>query len=290
MPSRPIEPGPAVSLRRLARTWLDRLREASFRMRLRVRRRRPPAPRRGTPIIVTLTTTPRRLQASETAIASVLLQTFVPDRVVLWLTDEVSRDPLPPGIRRLASAGLEVRFGADLGPHTKLMHALKAFPESILVTADDDTLYPTDWLSGLVDSYGRAPANIHCHRAHLIRVGDDGMPLAYQDWDLGAPGEVGPSMRLLPTGVGGVLFPPNALADEVFNLAALRRLCPTNDDIWFKAMALLQGTATRKVAPQSPRYRHVRSLASAALYLENVTRNDEQVRAVFEAYDLMRLL
>jgi hypothetical protein len=246
---------------------------------------------REVPLVLSLTTTPGHLGRADIAIATLLTQTLAPDRAILWLSDEVAGEPLPRAFRPLLAAGLEVRHVRDVGPHTKLVHALEAFPDAAIVTADDDMFYPSDWLATLYASYRQSPAHIHCHRAHLMRVdASTGVPVDYMDWDLGAPGVLGPSQLLFPTGVGGVLYPPGSLAPEVGDVEAFQRLCPTADDIWFKAMALLAGTAAVKVAPQSPRYRQVRGFAASALYAENLTRNDPQLRATFEAYDLYPLL
>lgn len=247
--------------------------------------------RRDVPLVLSLTTTPGHLERADIAIATLLSQSLAPDRAVLWLSDEIADRPLPRAFRPLLAAGLEVRHVPDVGPHTKLVHALSAFPDAAIVTADDDMFYPRDWLAQLDASYRRAPAYIHCHRAHRMRVdAATGVPDGYMAWDLGAPGVLGPSQLLFPTGVGGVLYPPRSLAPQVADVEAFRRLCPTADDIWFKAMALLAGTAAVKVAPQSPRYRQVRGFAASALYTENLTRNDPQLRATFEAYDLYPLL
>lgn len=246
---------------------------------------------RDVPLVLSLTTTPGHLGRAHIAISTLLTQSLAPDRAILWLSDEVAGRPLPRAFRPLLAAGLEVRYVADVGPHTKLVHALQAFPEAAIVTADDDMFYPRDWLSELYASYRSATAHIHCHRAHLMRVdASTGTPLGYQDWDLGAHGVLGPSQLLFPTGVGGVLYPPHSLAPEVANVEGFRRLCPTADDIWFKAMALLAGTAAVKVAEDSPRYRQVRGFAASALYAANLTQNDPQLRATFEAYDLYPLL
>lgn len=246
---------------------------------------------RDVPLVLSLTTTPGHLRRADVAISTLLTQSLAPDRAILWLGDEVAGRPLPRAFRRLLAAGLEVRYVPDVGPHTKLVHALQAFPGAAIVTADDDMFYPRDWLSQLYASYLHAPQQIHCHRAHLMRIdASTGAPLGYQDWDLGAPGVRGPSHLLFPTGVGGVLYPPGSLAPEVAHVEAFRRLCPTADDIWFKAMALLAGTAAVKVAGESPRYRQVRGFAASALYAANLTQNDPQLRATFEAYDLYPLL
>lgn len=280
-----------VSVKRPLKRWRQRLREDAHRVRVRLRTpalNRDPRPR---PVVVSLTTTEGRLgRRVDIAIATIFGQRTPPDRVVLWLDERLRERPLPRTLRPLQRAGLEVRYCEDIGPHTKLIPSLRAFPDSLVVTADDDILYPPTWLEELLASYEQAPGAIHCHRAHGMRTTPDGKLAPYQDWDLGAPGVVGPAHRLFQTGVGGVLFPPGSLAEEVFDVEAFRRLCPANDDIWFKAMALLAGTPMKKVAPLSPRYTEISGLQASALYQTNLVRNDEQLRATFDAYDLYRRL
>lgn len=280
-----------ASVKRPLKRLRQRLREDAHRVRVRARTPRLNREPRARPVIVSLTTTGGRLtRRVDVAIATIFEQRTPPDGVVLWLDERLADRPLPRSLRPLLRAGLEVRYCEDIGPHTKLIPSLRAFPQSLIVTADDDILYPPTWLGDLLASYEAAPGAVHCHRAHGMRTTPDGRLARYQDWDLGAPGVVGPDHRLFQTGVGGVLFPPGVLPDEVFDVEAFRRLCPANDDIWFKAMALLAGTPVKKVAPASPRYTEVTGLQSSALYQTNLVRNDEQLRATFEAYDLYRLL
>lgn len=265
--------------------------ESTYRLRVRAIRsgvnRRP----RPTPLVVSLTTTAGRLfHKADIAIATLLTQRFKPDRIVLWVPEELRDRGLPEGLRPLIANGLEVRYRPDVGPHSKLVHALREFPGSIIVTADDDLFYPSDWLSSLHASYERAPEFIHCHRAHLMRTDAEGGLRGYYEWDLYSPGYIGPSHLLFPTGTAGVLYPPGSLADEVLDVEAFRRLCPTNDDIWFKAMALLKGTAAQKVAPRSREYRLIPGSQESQLMATNLETNDVQLRATFAAYDLYRLL
>lgn len=44
--------------------------------------------------------------------------------------------------------------------------------------------------------------------------------------------------KIMALGYGGVLYPPGAFDEEVFNEKVFMRLCPYADDIWFFAMAL----------------------------------------------------
>ena len=60
---------------------------------------------------------------------------------------------MPKELKELMKRGLEIRFCKDIGPHGKLIYALKEFPDAIVVTADDDMIYPKDWLEKLFESY-----------------------------------------------------------------------------------------------------------------------------------------
>jgi hypothetical protein len=246
---------------------------------------------RPLPVVVTLSTIAKHLDHKvDLAIASLLTQKFRPDRVILWLSDTLENQPLPENFRYLQKAGLEVQYRKDVGPQTKLLYALQEYPDCLVVSADDDMFYPSNWLSDLYASYQPAPHYIHCHRAHLMRKDEHGKLLPYQRWNWLSPGVLGPSHWLFATGVGGILYPPNSLSPEVFNVEAFRQLCPLADDVWFKAMALLQDTPVKKVAPYAQQPLVIRGSQEERLTVPNITRNDLQLQATFDAYDLYHLL
>ena len=115
---------------------------------------------------------------------------------------------------------------------------------------------------------------------------------SYNNWGWLAQGSVGPSLLLFPTGNAGVLYPPGSLHGEVFNDELFTRICSTGDDIWFKAMSLLNGVACKKVAPFFEEFMLIKGTQSNALYKLNLiqNKNDQQIQAVFEHYDLYHLL
>ncbi|GAB4423129.1 MAG: glycosyl transferase [Chloroflexi bacterium OHK40] len=243
-------------------------------------------------VVLSITSIPERIELFLGALGWLAQQRVQPWATVIWLGEEsftperrrelAARFPLPPGV--------EIRYRPDLGPQTKLLYALREFAGLPIVTADDDVIYPPDWLAGLYAAYQEAPACIHCWRAHRIRLADDGTLAPYRAWEWLAPGVQGPSHRLFPTGTCGTLYPPGALASEVFNLGAMRELCPTADDTWFKAMALLQGTPARKVQPDSVEFPHIAGSERKMLWTVNEGRNDAQLAAVFERYQLYERL
>jgi hypothetical protein len=240
-------------------------------------------------LIISLTTKPSRLPKVHLAIETLLQQSYPPQRVILWLADTLAPADLPTSLRRQQQRGLEVRFRRDLRAHTKLIHALREHPDSVIVTADDDTFYPRDWLEQLHQSYLRQPNCIHCHRAHWIRSTPSGALRPYLEWEFFSPDQLGPSLQLFPTGVGGVLYPPGALPTETLNETVFQKICLTNDDIWFKAMSLLAGVPTMKVAPVFAEYPTIPATQRETLKSINwgENANDRQLQAVFAHYDLL---
>jgi len=240
-------------------------------------------------LIISLTTTRHRLPKVHLAVESLLRQQLKPHRVILWLAEDLRGEPLPSPLRRQQQRGLEVRFRRDVGPATKLFHALREHPEAMIATADDDTLYFNSWLRQLTESSRKNPEYIHCYRAHWMLSAADGSLKPYRDWNHLAPGVTGPNHRLFPTGVGGVVYPPHSLAAEALNEQAMLELSPTNDDIWFKAMALLNAVRAMKIHPVFDAFPTVRSAKHTGLTFVNTTGdvNDRQLDAVFRRYDLL---
>ena len=238
-------------------------------------------------VIVSLTTHSKRIYEVFLAVESIMQQTAKPNRIVLWLDETRQNELLPITLQRQMERGLEVRYCKDVGPHTKLVPSLRLFPDDILITIDDDTLYTFDMLENLLNSYRQFPQYIHANRAHVIKITDKGSIDSYNAWEQ-CTAKIGTSPLLFPTGVGGVLYPPHSLSEEVLNEEAFLRLCPTADDIWFKAMSLLNNTQCYKVATHDPCYYFIPTMQDIGLYKKNVCKgeNDIQIKNVFEAYHL----
>lgn len=243
------------------------------------------------PLVVTLTTIAERLPKTAITVECLLRQTVKPDRLILWL-DKKLEGKISTWLRRQMHRGLEIRLIEDIGPHTKIVYALDEFPGARIVTADDDVWYPDFWLNELLMAHEQSPDCIICHRAHRMLADERGTVFPYKQWDWCSPGQAGSSLWLFPTGVSGVLYPPNSLHSEVTNSSVFQKLCPTADDVWLKAMSLLGGVKCRKVAPFSRDWPVVGGTQFKNLAANNVERNqnDVQLRAVFEYYDLSSIL
>ena len=151
--------------------------------------------------IVSLTSFPARLGLVHLTIESIFRQSEPPGAVYLWLYDgEISRSELPLAIRRLERRGLRIEFVPEnLRGAKKLIYAARALPERTLVTADDDLLYPRNWLQRLTAASLVTPETVICHRGHTIKRRANGSFERYWECMRHEEGGAKPSFALLPT-------------------------------------------------------------------------------------------
>ena len=196
-------------------------------------------------LIVSLTSHGSRVKTVHLVIESLKCQSYKPDKVILWLNkEEFSSDNLPEELSVLQDELFEIRFCTDLKSFTKLVPALKAFPASTIITVDDDSVYHQDLVASMWGMHRLYPKSIISPRARLLRRnGNDFAP--YDKWLKMAPRKnIYAKFCLLPLGFGGVLYPVNSLHADVIREDIFLRVSPHGDDLWFKAMSLLNGTAT----------------------------------------------
>lgn len=242
-------------------------------------------------IVVSLTTIQERFYEIGPTIESMLCQTLRPDQIILWLDrDRVGPEDVPISLKKQQQRGLTIRFCEDIGPHTKLIPALKAFPEDVVITVDDDVFYPPDLIERLFAAYRKDPSKIYCTRARHVDTLDVEKFTYLSEWvNLYTESE---GLNVLPLGVGGVLYPPHSLDDEVFNLAAQKELAPKADDIWFKAMSLRKGVVCKKLPWGFDAFPLRPSSQDVDLGQFNVREggNEVQIKATFERYGLWEVL
>lgn len=239
--------------------------------------------KRETQIIVSLTSYRERFSDLPITIYSLLNQTLKPDRIILWL-DESSEDLayLPYEITQFVKNGLEIKFVKDIGSYTKAIYAFKDFSDSIIVTADDDIYYPSNWLKKLYLSYIAHPQDIHAHRVHKVDL-----TKSYEKWEKHVTVESAEYSNFL-TGVGGVLYPPHCFSNEVLREDIFLKNAPKADDIWFWIMALVHNRKIRVVK------NHIKTLIATnifrqffaqSLYKDNRNgANDTQLNNLMKFY------
>lgn len=201
----------------------------------------------GGQLIVTLTSYPPRFVHLAKTLTSLLDQTVKADRTILWVAEN-DIDALPDDVQTLRKSGLEIRSTPDIRSYKKLIPALEIWPDAHFVTADDDVYYPPEWLASLVQGATKHPGDVIAGRVHLASIDEKGNFDSYSTWQLASDLEAAPcaNFRLFPTGVGGVLYPPESFHDLVMDRQLFTQLAPRGDDIWFFWMARLAGTQQRR--------------------------------------------
>src|SRR5690606_13618309 len=122
----------------------------------------------------------------------------------------------------------------------------QSYPDSLIITVDDDVLYPPDMIDQLYRAYLASPGMVYAHRAYRMGVDRHGRLRPYDKWESAGDGGV-PSLLVFPTGIAGVLYSPGVFDEDVLDQDTFMRLCPNADDIWFKAMTLKKGTNSMKI-------------------------------------------
>lgn len=245
-------------------------------------------------IIVSLTTYGKRFSQVYLTIESLMQQTVKANRIVLWLDDSFKNTFLYPVLKKQMGRGLEIYFYKNIYPYKKLIPTLQMFPEAVIITVDDDAFYDANLLQNLISAYIFDPQYIYFNLGHRMKLNSSGDLLNYNNWDMRVTSlEV--SILNFPTGVGGVLYPPHSLHPEVLNEDEFMRICSGNDDIWFKAMALLNGVQCKKVeSVNNTGFDFIinSKVQDVALYIRNCIQgdNDAYINAVFSKYDIYSLL
>lgn len=196
------------------------------------------------PLVISLTSHPPRFKTLPLTLKCLLSQSVKPNTVVLWIAHN-DRSYLTQDILQLQERGLTIRYCEDLRSYNKIIPTLDAYPNSYIVTADDDIHYHRGWLESLI-STDLDRMQVIALRAYRIRLGEDNFPLRYLDWEFPVRSDVADPL-LFAAGVGGVLYPPGTFSHEVFNAESFMRLCPRADDVWLYWMARLNGKTVRQV-------------------------------------------
>lgn len=232
-------------------------------------------------IIVSLTSYPARFEALSLTVKTILYQSCKPDKIILYLVKEECFE-IPGYLSKLQKYGLDIRIVNDnLKPHNKYFYSMLEYPDDIIITIDDDVLYPPNMIRRLYESYEKYPMCISAARVHRIKM-KNGELCDYNDWDYQYRKILEPSHWLLATGVGGVLFPPDLLPELTLNSTYIKTLCLNADDIWLKFMELKNGVKVVYVPKANSIIWNNGQFHQNGLFMVNVinNENDKYIKAV----------
>ncbi len=244
-----------------------------------------------TEIIVSLTSYGFRLKTVHIAIRSLMQQTVPPNRIILWLDNESAEIDLPLKLLALREFGLEIEKGCrNLKGHKKYYYAMKRYPGSIIITVDDDLIYPSDTIETLINAHELYPESIVARRVHRITFGGNlnaANIKPYLQWDSEWMSDNPfPSKQLLATTGAGVLYPPNSAESLLYDEATIASLALNADDIWMKAAEISAGYKVVYAPNDLPMPPALRRSQSEGLLYQNIDGggNDSVMESVIDYF------
>lgn len=197
----------------------------------------------GRRVVVSLTTIPERVDLIGPALRGLMDQTLPADRIILAWPRASRRSGAAYPEPRNIPAGVDIVSCEDAGPATKLLPALQAEPDALIIVADDDVIYPRDFIESLV-------------RAHLA---EPRAALGYRGWRLQAgrtPREFDHIFATALTrpedvdillGTWGYLLPPGSLNGAVHDFSGFPDALRWVDDVWISGHLMRRGVLRRVI-------------------------------------------
>lgn len=242
------------------------------------------------PVAVSLTSYGTRIDSVYLTIESIAVGSVRPRRITLWIDEPSKLQNLPASLLRLQSRGLQIEHAPNFGPHTKYFPYIQKYTNDDLplVTADDDVIYPPEWLEELLHAHERTPTQIHCFRARQMLLDRHGIR-PYVEWPLCA--ETSASLTNFFTAVSGVIYPRQFLTFVRQRGSAFMQVCPKADDIWLNLMALRADVRVVQLRRTATDFPEIPGSQAVALWRTNQFNgaNDLQIRATYSQADFERL-
>lgn len=184
---------------------------------------------------ISLTTIPERINQIEGTIKSLLNQTYKNYTIEIYLPKKTYRtgsrfSKLPDFLNH---EKINIYKVNDLGSIIKIFYCIKnATSTDIVVTADDDVVYPNSWLETLIKYHKQYPSNPICFRGRNF---NDKSDLNYNRTSVVNCNIIEkPQTVDIVTGVGGALYTKDMLPVEFFDFKV--GLFSRVDDIWITGM------------------------------------------------------
>lgn len=237
---------------------------------------------------ISLTSWNERIDDLQLVLLMLIDQDVKPAGIHVWLT-EAARLMIPDGNRESFEAcGVQFRTCPDYRAHKKWLPMILSGHREPFVLCDDDIFYPREWFGRLV-AEDRHDAYVGC-RCHRMTLRSDGRPAPYAQWDKQIHHEPSPSPLMVTTGCGGVILHPDRLPDAALDWEAIKRYAFFADDIWLKGAHLARRWPVFKTRYCFPCLELPGTDQSGLLANHNTAGNDEQVRAVWDYFELKELL
>lgn len=243
-------------------------------------------------VVISMTSFPPAIGYAEKALKSLFEGSVLPDKIVLYLTfDEFPGRKIPDSLLKLAKANpiFEIRdYPENIRSYRKLVPALEDFPDSVIVTVDDDISYHRDMLKDLLELHKKFPHDIIAHRAKKINLDKAYKKWKKYRWYHFLRKRIYRSPLIMQTGVAGVLYPPHSLRQNMIDDKLFGKLAPTTDDVWFWAAAVANGRTVIPVPFGKNKPKDIGKPKELSLkkinFKSGEDRNSKALKAILEAF------
>lgn len=237
-------------------------------------------------IIASMTSYPARIPFVHLAIKSLMLQSYKPDRIILWLAEEQFPDKtLPDELTALTAHGLEIIWMHDIYGHKKYFYPVMNQKENeVVITFDDDIIYPIRCIERLMKTHKAFPGCLVCERGQTINR--DNLKNPGRWITLSDVGVKTPTYSMNPSPGGGCLIPFGAFYKDAQNEEIIRKLAYKNDDLWYMFMCAQNGTRMIKTRKYHRSFTTVAGSQVEQMATENVlgNKNVEIMEGLIAAY------
>lgn len=243
--------------------------------------------------IIALTSFPARIQTLPFVVRTLVQQTCPPSEIHLYLgKDEIpNRSWLPKSLLELEDRGLSINLvKKTCHQYDKFLHGAELNRDRPYVIVDDDVIYHPYSMAMLLEGLAKHSGCVIGNRCHLMDVQSAGTLGPYSSWKREQRTEQ-PSLRLMPTGAGGVLYPSGFMTRRaVADAGEILRHAPYADDIWLKTCALAANIPTFATELSNGGlwyHRYTPTMRAGTLMATNVERglNDLQIARCTEWLD-----
>lgn len=228
-------------------------------------------------VVASLTSYPARINCVWLVVKSLFLQTYKPDRVILWLAEEqFPTKELPRNLTIMQNYGLEIMWVKDIYGHKKYrVPVMEQTSNEGVITFDDDIVYSPKCIERLMAVHKKHPNSLVCERGQTY---DDKKECNPGRWKtISDTGVIVPTYSMNPSPGGGCLFPFGAFHPDAVKEECFRRLAYKNDDLWYMFMCAANKTRMIKTRKYHKIFSLVEGSQIEQMATENVMGNQNNV-------------
>lgn len=228
-------------------------------------------------VVASLTSYPARINCVWLVVKSLFLQTYKPDRVILWLAEEqFPTKELPRNLTKMQNYGLEIKWVKDIYGHKKYrVPVMEQTSNEVVITFDDDIVYSPKCIERLMAVHKKHPNSLVCERGQTY---DDKKECNPGRWKtISDTGVIVPTYSMNPSPGGGCLIPFGAFHPDAVKEECFRRLAYKNDDLWYMFMCAANKTRMIKTRKYHKIFSLVEGSQIEQMATENVMGNQNNV-------------